>query len=96
MVHQADRTAASIASIVALARELFAKHGYHDVTIDQVAIGARVAKRSVHYHLVPRSISSTTSLMRCNRRSLEQSRPPRALEVHLIQARSPQASAPTW
>jgi AcrR family transcriptional regulator len=50
MVRQADRTAASVASIVASARELFAKHGYHDVTIDQVAIGAGVAKGSVYYH----------------------------------------------
>jgi AcrR family transcriptional regulator len=50
MVRQADRTAASVASIVASARGLFAKHGYHDVTIDQVAIGAGVAKGSVYYH----------------------------------------------
>jgi AcrR family transcriptional regulator len=50
MVRQADRTAASVAAIVASARGLFARHGYHDVTIDQVAIGAGVAKGSVYYH----------------------------------------------
>jgi AcrR family transcriptional regulator len=50
MVRQADRTAASVASIVASARGLFAKHSFHDVTIDQVAIGAGVAKGSVYYH----------------------------------------------
>jgi AcrR family transcriptional regulator len=50
MVRQAERSSASMAAIVTSARELFSRSGYHDVTIDQVAERAGLAKGSVYYH----------------------------------------------
>jgi AcrR family transcriptional regulator len=50
MVHQAERSATSMAAIVTAARVLFSRSGYHDVTIEQVADRAGLAKGSVYYH----------------------------------------------
>jgi AcrR family transcriptional regulator len=50
MVTQAERRSASIASILAAARKLFASDGFGTTTIDDIAARAGLAKGAVYHH----------------------------------------------
>jgi AcrR family transcriptional regulator len=50
MTSQADRRAATIASIVSAAGELFTVRGFAATSIDEIASGAGVAKGAVYHH----------------------------------------------
>jgi AcrR family transcriptional regulator len=50
VVQQADRSAATIKAILDAARALFARHGYADVSIDQIAQRAGYAKGAFYHH----------------------------------------------
>jgi len=47
---QAERTEATITALVDAARELFAKDGYAETSLDAVATKARVTKGAVYHH----------------------------------------------
>ena len=50
MVQQADRSAATTKAILQAARALFARHGYAEVSIDQIARRAGYAKGAFYHH----------------------------------------------
>ncbi|WOB10221.1 helix-turn-helix domain-containing protein [Piscinibacter gummiphilus] len=50
MVQQADRSAATTKAILDAARALFARHGYAEVSIDQIAQRAGYAKGAFYHH----------------------------------------------
>jgi AcrR family transcriptional regulator len=50
LVQQADRSAATTRAILDAARVLFARHGYADVSIDQIAERAGYAKGAFYHH----------------------------------------------
>lgn len=50
MVQQADRSAATTKAILDAARALFARHGYAEVSIDQIAERAGYAKGAFYHH----------------------------------------------
>jgi len=50
MIRQIDRSAATIADILAAARKLFAQAGFDATSIDGIAAGAGVAKGAVYHH----------------------------------------------
>jgi AcrR family transcriptional regulator len=47
---QAERTEATVSALVDAARELFARDGYADTSLDAVAAKARVTKGAVYHH----------------------------------------------
>jgi AcrR family transcriptional regulator len=50
MIRQLDRSAATIADILAAARKLFASEGFDTTSIDDIAAKAGVAKGAVYHH----------------------------------------------
>lgn len=50
MIRQLDRSAATIADILAAARKLFASEGFDATSIDDIAANAGVAKGAVYHH----------------------------------------------
>ena len=50
MIRQIDRSAATIADILAAARKLFASAGFEATSIDGIAAKAGVAKGAVYHH----------------------------------------------
>src|SRR5690348_17964621 len=50
MIRQIDRSAATIADILAAARKLFAGEGFDGTSIDDIAAKAGVAKGAVYHH----------------------------------------------
>jgi AcrR family transcriptional regulator len=50
LVQQAERSALTTKAILKAARTLFARHGYADVSIDQIAEKAGYAKGAVYHH----------------------------------------------
>jgi AcrR family transcriptional regulator len=50
MVTQSDRRTATRSAIVQSARQLFGEYGFGGTTIDQIAVGANVAKGAVYHH----------------------------------------------
>jgi AcrR family transcriptional regulator len=55
VVQQAERSAATTKAILTAARALFARHGYADVTIDQIAQKAGYAKGAFYHHFSSKS-----------------------------------------
>lgn len=45
-----ERADETRAKLLATARELFAKHGYAEVSVDQIALAARVTKGALYHH----------------------------------------------
>lgn len=62
MVKQADRSAATIAAILASARKLFRAEGYEAVTIDQIADDAGCRKGAVYHHFASKQAIFETVL----------------------------------
>jgi AcrR family transcriptional regulator len=62
MIRQLDRSAATIADILAAARKLFAGDGFDDTSIDAIAAKAGVAKGAVYHHFTSKEEIFTRAL----------------------------------
>lgn len=62
MIRQLDRSAATIADILAAARKLFASEGFDATSIDDIAANAGVAKGAVYHHFASKEAIFTRVL----------------------------------
>ena len=67
---QDERTAATRARLLAAATELFGRHGYSAVTVDDIANAAALTKGAVYHHFRDKAAVFGAVFDQCQRLSL--------------------------